>query len=558
MNPTGIKHSILAVFLSLTSLVSAGTLSKDLQNVTTTTDVIVQFNSTPTTTMISAVTMPGGSLKKKFNKVPGASFSLPPTAIAALISNPNVRYASADRKVKGTLEFAQPTTKANLALAAGYDGGTVGVAVIDSGINASADLSASAKNSGRVIYNESFVPNDSSTADAYGHGTHVAGIIGGNGANSSTNAIYTFRGIAPNVNIINLRVLDAAGAGTDSAIIAAIEQAIALKATYNIRVINLSLGRQVFESYTLDPLCQAVEKAWNAGIVVVVAAGNNGRNNSMGTNGYATIASPGNDPFAITVGAMKDGGTVDRSDDLMASYSSKGPSLYDHVVKPDLVAPGNRIISAFASNSAIETKYPTNIVPVSYYKSTSSTQTSSTYFTLSGTSMAAPMVSGAAALLIQKDATLTPDTVKARLMKSASKTFPTSSSVTDTATGLVYTTYYDLFTVGAGYLDVWEALNNQDTLPAGYSAKSQTVSYNATTNTTSVVNGTSVVWGVNVVWGENVVWGSNVVWGDNVVWGSNVVWGDSTAVGFNVVWGANVVWGDSQPYSEALSVTGEK
>ena len=558
MNPTGIKHSILAVILSLTSILSAGTLSKDLQNATAAMDVIVQFTSAPTTTTMGTVTKPGGFLKKKFVKVPAASFSLTPAAIAALLSNPNVRYASADRKVQGTLEFAQPTTKANLALAAGYNGTSIGVAVIDSGINAATDLSATSRSTSRLVYSESFIPNDLSTADAYGHGTHVAGIIGGNGANSTTNAIYTFKGIAPNVNIINLRVLDATGAGTDSAIIAAIEKAIALKTTYNIRVINLSLGRQVFESYTLDPLCQAVEKAWQAGIVVVVAAGNNGRDNSMGTKGYATIASPGNDPFAITVGAMKDEGTADRSDDLMASYSSKGPSLIDHVVKPDLVAPGNKIIAAFAANSAIETKYPTNVVPVSYYKSTNGTQTSSTYFTLSGTSMAAPMVSGAAALLLQKDATLSPDTVKARLMKSASKTFPTSSSVTDTTTGLVYTTYYDLFTVGAGYLDVWEALNNQDTLPAGYSAKSQTVTYNATTNITSVVNGTSVVWGVNVVWGENVVWGSNVVWGDNVVWGSNVVWGDSTAVGFNVVWGQNVVWGDSQPYSEALSVMGEK
>ena len=283
--PAPFHHYLLAVLLPFTPLASAGTLSKDLQNATLTKDVIVQFTAPPTTTTISSVTNAGGSLKKRFARVPGASYSLPPAAIAALASNPNVRYASADRTVQGTLEFAQPTTKANLALAAGYNGTAVGVAVIDSGINASADLNATAKSASRLVYSESFVPNDPSTADAYGHGTHVAGIIGGNGANSTSNAIYTFTGIAPNVNLINLRVLDANGAGTDSAIIAAIERAIALKATYNIRVINLSLGRHVFESYTLDPLCQAVEKAWNAGIVVVVAAGNNGRDNSMGTKG---------------------------------------------------------------------------------------------------------------------------------------------------------------------------------------------------------------------------------------------------------------------------------
>jgi len=108
-------------------------------------------------------------------------------------------------------------------------------------------------------------------------------------------------------------------------------------------VINLSLGRKVFESYTLDPLCQAVEQAWQAGIVVVTAAGNAGRDNSMNTMGYATIMSPGADPYVITVGATNTNGTPNRSDDVMASFSSKGPTMIDHVAKPDVVAPGNMI-----------------------------------------------------------------------------------------------------------------------------------------------------------------------------------------------------------------------
>src|SRR5260370_29128133 len=184
----------------------------------------------------------------------------------------------------------------------------------------------------------------------------------------------------------------------------------------------------VMESYTLDPLCQAVEEAWQAGIVVAVAAGNHGRDNSMNTYGYSTITSPGNDPAVITVGAMRDMGTTPRGDDLIASYSSKGPTLLDQVVKPDLVAPGNQIISALAVNSTITTTYPGNVVPLSYYLSSNSGAISPNYFTLSGTSMATPMVSGAAALLLQKDASLTPDTVKARLMKTATKNFPTSIS----------------------------------------------------------------------------------------------------------------------------------
>lgn len=174
-----------------------------------------------------------------------------------------------------------------------------------------------------------------------------------------------------------------------------------------------------------------MEKAWKAGIVVVVAAGNEGRNNSFGNDGYATIMSPANDPYVITIGAMKTLSTLTRADDLIASYSSKGPSAIDHIVKPDLVAPGNRIIAALDAGSALPTNYPQNILTGYDRKDRDH------YFKLSGTSMAAPMVSGAAALLLQKTPSMTPDQVKARLMKTASKAFPTTSIATDPNTGLL-------------------------------------------------------------------------------------------------------------------------
>src|SRR5439155_14905992 len=125
-----------------------------------------------------------------------------------------------------------------------------------------------------------------------------------------------------------------------------------LKSLYNIRVLNLSLGRPIFESYTVDPLCQAVEAAWKAGIVVVVAAGNYGRDDARKTKGYATIQSPGNDPYVITVGATNSKGTARPYDDSMASYSSKGPTAIDHIVKPDIVAPGNGVVSVLASTTS--------------------------------------------------------------------------------------------------------------------------------------------------------------------------------------------------------------
>ena len=241
--------------------------------------------------------------------------------------------------------------------------------MIDSGVALKRDLATSDGSHSRVVFSDSFVAGQDGS-DQYGHGTHVAGIVAANGAQSTgANFTHTFKGVAPNANIVNLRVLDANGNGQESDVIAAIDEAIALKDTYNIRVINLSLGHPVYESFKLDPLCQAVEAAWKAGITVVVAAGNMGRDNSLGTLGYATINSPGNDPYVITVGAMNANETPWRSDDQIASYSSKGPSLLDHVVKPDLVAPGNNVVSLLASpDCTIATEYPQTLIRAATYE----------------------------------------------------------------------------------------------------------------------------------------------------------------------------------------------
>src|ERR1051325_9320077 len=282
-----------------------------------------------------------GQLKKVFNNVTAGEVVLSPSQIPALLANdPNIAYISPNRPNKGSLDLSMAAVNAASAWNLGYDGTGVGVAVIDSGIAPHDDLKNSI-GSLRVVYNESFV-SGLDASDQFGHGTHVAGIIGSNGKDS-TGGKYTreFQGVAPNVNLINLRALDANGAGTEVAVISAIDRAIDLKNTYNIRVINLSLGRPVFESYTLDPLCQAVEAAWKAGIVVVTAAGNSGRDNSLGTHGYGTINAPGNDPYVITVGATNTKGTTSPYDDSVASFSSKGPTMVDHIVKPDIVAPGN-------------------------------------------------------------------------------------------------------------------------------------------------------------------------------------------------------------------------
>ncbi|HTT18940.1 MAG TPA: S8 family serine peptidase, partial [Candidatus Sulfotelmatobacter sp.] len=243
-------------------------------------DVIVQYRVTPTSAHYAKMASRGGLVKAKLHGIRAAAFRIPASAIPLLEKDPDILYVSPDRPVQlHSIADYEPYTATVMATAAAQqyalDGTGIGVAVIDSGIADHPDLH-NAAGASRVVYSQSFLPGVTSAVDAYGHGTHVAGILGGNGAASGSGSGYSiqFTGMAPNVNIINLRVLDQNGAGTDSEVIAAIQQAIALKNQYNIRVINLSLGRPVFESYTLDPLCQAVEQAWQAGIVVVVAAGN--------------------------------------------------------------------------------------------------------------------------------------------------------------------------------------------------------------------------------------------------------------------------------------------
>ena len=276
---------------------------------------------------------------------------------------------------------------------------------------------------------------------------------------------------------------------------------------------------------------------------------------------------------------MKTMGTPTRVDDLIASYSSKGPTAIDAVAKPDIVAPGNLLVSLEAPGSTLYNQYPGNQVPYNFYVNGGTSAPSSSYFTLSGTSMAAGVVSGVVADLLQKSPALTPDQVKARLMKTAWKSLPAFSSTTDPTTGVTYTDQYDVFTVGAGYIDLEAALISTDV--AKGTAMSPTASFKATSNNVYLVDDPSAVWNTSATWsnaavwgssqfltgtsttstgnaalnsgtasGSYALWGSDAVWGTYALWGSNGVWGTYALWGSNGLWGSYALWGSNSSGGE--------
>ena len=229
-----------------------------------------------------------------------------------------------------------------------YEGDKIVVAVIDSGIQPSKDLESS-----RILafYDLTLTGTVRATPafDDYGHGTHVAGLIGGSGNLSSDH----FEGAASKAKFVGYKVLDATGAGFTSHVIAALDHAVANKSKFKTRVVNLSLGHVIMESAATDPLVQAVERAVRAGLIVVVSAGNRGINPATGLPGYGGITSPGNAPSAITVGAIDINNSTPRADDFVQAYSSRGPTWIDAAAKPDLVAPGHRLVASAATTSAL-------------------------------------------------------------------------------------------------------------------------------------------------------------------------------------------------------------
>lgn len=445
------------------------------------------------------------------------------------------------------------------------------VAIVDSGVAPHADLPLS-----RIRAYKDFVSGGRIPIDNCGHGTHVAGIVAGSGARSD--GLYA--GIAPDVDIVALRVLGDTCEGNTSDVIDALEWIARNHETYKIKVVNISLGHAVLESIFTDPLVQAVERLSRKGIAIVTAAGNRGSFTATGSPGYGGVGVPCNAPSAICVGSLDTQGTPDLSDDRVSASSSRGPTRFDLLAKPDLIAPGTNIVSLAARGSYLFNAYPHLRVP--------GTNGRAEYFALSGTSMASPVVAGAAALLLRENPALSVHALKISLQFTA-RLLPLT----------------DVLTQGAGAVNIPGALTLADAInpsvPRGknwirhrLTAANEDAAGNPIAWSRRIIYGDrfvrpryaeihlfrwddAIVWAYdafaahidwdnqagNLVWGkdDNIVWGNgdNIVWGsdDNIVWGNaaddSIVWGndesDNIVFGIddNIVWGHadNIVWGNT-------------
>jgi serine protease AprX len=345
----------------------------------------------------------GGRVTRDLPMVGGFAAVVPAAAAPALRADPAVRSVTPDGTVRVDAAPAllaakpppppEPTavyTKslgADRAWLAGAKGEGVTVAVLDTGVSQHADLA------GRLVDVRNDITGqvtpcmnlsgEANCNDSYGHGTFVAGVVAGDGATGGSD---DYAGVAPKAKILPIKVTGRSGATDVSNVLAAIQWVVSFKSTYNIKVLNLSMSTDSEQSYRSDPFNYAVERAWDAGIVVVVSASNRGP-------AATTISKPGDDPLVVTVGAVDDRGTFGVGNDEIPDFTARGPTPADGIAKPDVVAPGAHMRSLMASGSFIAENSGAPAGP---------------YLRGSGTSFSAAAVSGVAALMLGRNPGMTP------------------------------------------------------------------------------------------------------------------------------------------------------
>ena len=403
----------------------------------------------------------------------------------------------------------------------GHTGRFVRVAVIDSGMRDNShfhNLIAARYDAIRDVNGQA--------SDEHGHGTHVGSVIGSRGKPES----LKLNGVAPDAYLVTVKAFDHTGMGTYADVIRGIQWVIDHKDSLDVRVLNLSMSAPPQSWYWEDPLNQAVMQAWQAGITVVASAGNTGPE-------PMTIGVPGNVPYVITVGAMSDNFTpADGGDDVLASFSSVGPT-FEGFVKPEVVAPGGHLLGLMNLDATLAVEHP------EFHYGLAAVP----YFEMSGTSQAAAVVSGAAALLIGKDPSLTPDDVKCLLMTTARPAVDGNDLA------------YSIFQQGAGLINVYDAAYAQPQQPCANVgldiAKdlADTEHYMGGANQGEDENGDPYFFIEGLegyVWSDGFAWSNGYIWSDGFVWSNGFLWSD----GF--VWANGFAWANGLPWDENATVGG--
>jgi serine protease AprX len=565
-----------------TASVAGDKLSPDLRELTggaakgARVGVILQADDLKNPELASLFRRYGVEVKSRMDQIGAMRVELPAAALEKLAKSGATNYLSPDRAML-TLGHVTATTGTDAVRNSGIingltgmsvDGTGIGIAVLDSGI----DASHAAFAGGRIKFKKDFTseatPGDK---DPYGHGTHVAASAAG----VSTVSGGTYEGIARNANIISLRVLNSQGQGKTSDLLAALNWILSpadpakplstsnpTNATkFNIRVVNMSLGAPAIDSYKNDAVCVATRKLVDAGIVVVAAAGNNGKD-SLGNKLYGQIHSPGDEPSAITVGAANTFGTDARNDDGVATFSSRGPTRgswtdssgikhYDNLMKPDLVAPGNKLIFAESDLGSgvlnlLVTQHPE-------LDSGITDKDNKKLMYLSGTSMATPVVAGAAALMLQVNPKLTPNMVKMILMYTSQPL--AGFNELEQGAGelnvlaavqmakLVRTDLGSSPTQGAALLTT-STLPTPSTTIAGYTFTwSQGIILKQRYATgTNLIAQYQTVYGLGMVLGDGIMMSDGLVIGDGIVMSDGIIMGDQITTSAGMVLGDGIVF----------------
>jgi subtilisin family serine protease len=489
----------------------------------------------------------GGQVRQVLPIINGVAADLSSAQVARLRRTPHV-HVFEDRPIgtrggtapltvltDGTAVNAKPNhyvtnypllVGADVVQAVGITGKGVTIAVLDTGVwtGGGEDFQS------RILASIDLVAggNKPVAGDPYGHGTHVTSIAAGGAVTKQG----TYFGIAPDANLVIVRAFDGYGLGTYTNVIAGLNWVVANQLKYKIRVLNLSFGAPPQSNYWDDPLNQAVMAAWKAGIVVVVSAGNEGP-------GAMTIGVPGNVPYVITTGALTDNYTpYDPTDDRLASFSSTGPT-FEGFVKPEVVAPGGHMVGSMWYQSHLANIHRRSMT------------NKESLFTMSGTSQAAAVTSGVVALMLQANPALTPDSVKCRLLASASPAV--------TAAGALA---YSVFQQGAGLINASNAISssavgcaNRGLNIAADLAGTQHFGGPANQDANGdyyVMDMAGRTWGAPLL-GDGYTWSKGYTWTEGYSWTQGYTWTNGYPWALGYPWTQGDTWRKGHAWSNGYT-----